>query len=156
MNEWECDMPNPQATVHLGCRIGAQLRGGDVVAMTGALGAGKTTMIRGIGEHLGAGDMASPTFGIVHEHNISIGRFLHLDAWRLKGAEDLSALGWDEWAGNQDVIVCIEWADRIATALDGLKPLMVNLHHTENGRSAVIQWEETSRLATLASSGAAP
>ncbi len=156
MKEWECDLLNPQATASLGFRIGTHLRGGDVVAMTGMLGAGKTTMIRAIGQELGADDMASPSFGIVHEHSVAMGRFLHVDAWRLKGKEDLMALGWDEWAGSPDVILCIEWADRIAGALDEFNPLMVNLQHTENGRTAVLQWEDASRLASLASSGAAP
>lgn len=89
----------------------------DVIALTGRLGAGKTTLIQGIAEGLEVKDyVTSPTFIIINEYQ---GRlpFYHVDLYRLDGARDMAELGIEEYFTRGGVCV-IEWAEK----LDGLLP----------------------------------
>lgn len=115
-------------TVTLGVAIGRLLRAGDVLALDGELGAGKTRLVRGIAEGLGLdqGQVSSPTYVIVHEYTKQIGRaggmsvqtpLYHVDAYRLSGPDDLDSLGWERVVEGMGVVV-IEWAARIASALE--------------------------------------
>lgn len=99
----------------LGARVGAKLDAGDLVALNGELGAGKTTLVRGMGEALGArGGIASPTFVLARTHPTERGvPFVHVDAYRLGGAAELDDLDLD-FAGS---IVAVEWAEGM---LDGV------------------------------------
>lgn len=99
----------------LGARIAEQLDAGDLIALNGQLGAGKTTLVRGIGEALGArGSIASPTFVIARTHPTRHGApLVHVDAYRLDSAAELDDLDLD-FAGS---IVAVEWAEGM---LDGV------------------------------------
>ncbi|MDD4179384.1 MAG: tRNA (adenosine(37)-N6)-threonylcarbamoyltransferase complex ATPase subunit type 1 TsaE [Candidatus Margulisbacteria bacterium] len=108
---------NSEETVSLGKKIGAVLRSNDVIALTGQLGAGKTTLIQGIAEGLGVKDyVTSPTFIIINEY---LGRlpFYHVDLYRLEAINDIEELGIEEYFNKGGVCV-IEWAER----LNGLLP----------------------------------
>lgn len=104
------------ATRRLGARLGARARPGDVIAVSGPLGAGKTELARGIARGLGVEEpVTSPSFIIVAEH---VGRlpFFHVDCFRLAGAEEGLAAGiLDERA--EDGVTVIEWAERLGSAL---------------------------------------
>jgi tRNA threonylcarbamoyladenosine biosynthesis protein TsaE len=91
----------------LGARIAAVLRAGDLVVLTGPLGAGKTTMTRGLGTALGArGQVSSPTFVLARTHPTTAGPDLvHVDAYRLSDPVELDDLDLD-WDGS---IVVVEW-----------------------------------------------
>ena len=104
-------------TIELGKKIGAFLLPNDVIALTGQLGAGKTTLIQGIADGLGVKDyVTSPTFIIINEYE---GRlpFYHVDLYRLDYIKDIAALGIEEYFTRGGVCV-IEWAER----LKGLLP----------------------------------
>ncbi len=110
------------ATQEIGRRLGAALAVGDVVALVGPLGSGKTTLVKGIAVGAGVRDarqVSSPTFVIVNEYEGGAGAgFLHIyhvDAYRLGGSNELAALGLDEMIAQGAVI--IEWADRVADLL---------------------------------------
>ena len=106
------------ATRAVGARIGRGLRPGDVVALVGPLGAGKTQLVKGIAAGAGVADprtVNSPTFVIVNEYAGRLPIF-HVDAFRLDGAADLAAIGFDELCSEEAVVV-IEWADRVANLL---------------------------------------
>ncbi len=100
------------ATRALGERLGAALRAGDVVLLSGDLGSGKTRLAQGIGRGLGCpGPVTSPTFVLVNEH-VGRERLFHADLYRIAGADDLSELGlWEE--AERGVLV-VEWPDRAA------------------------------------------
>ena len=152
-----CELPGLQETEHLGRRIGACLRGGDVLALRGELGAGKTSLVNAIGESLGVVDIASPSFSLAHEHVTNSGlRLVHIDAWRITSVDELSELGWDDWIVDANTIICIEWADRIEAALAGLPVLKIQMAHAQEGRHAELQWADQSRLSSLAASGDTP
>ncbi|HUW55915.1 MAG TPA: tRNA (adenosine(37)-N6)-threonylcarbamoyltransferase complex ATPase subunit type 1 TsaE [Planctomycetota bacterium] len=105
-------------TVSLGRRLGAQLEAGDVVALSGPLGSGKTYLTKGIALGLGVTDsraVRSPTFILVSEYHGRLTLY-HVDAYRLTGPTDLTALGSDDFLFSDGVTV-VEWAERVKQAL---------------------------------------
>ena len=103
--------------VMLGRRIAECLQGGEVLGLVGDLGAGKTHLVRGILEGLGAGDpAASPTFSLVHEHNDGRVPAAHFDFYRMKSPDEALGMGWDEYLAGGAVLL-VEWADRFDGAL---------------------------------------
>ncbi len=103
-------------TIKLGYRIGQILKGGEVICLEGDLGAGKTSMTKGIGKALDIdGYITSPTFTIVNEYNGRIPLF-HFDAYRLSGPEELFEIGFEDYMDRQGIIV-IEWASVVKSAL---------------------------------------
>jgi tRNA threonylcarbamoyladenosine biosynthesis protein TsaE len=108
-----------EETVALGEALADTLRSGDVVAMDGDLGAGKTAMTSGIARGLGVrGFVSSPTFTLMIEHSAGArGLALHhFDAYRLSGAHEFLSLGFDEILETDGVSV-VEWAARVREAL---------------------------------------
>jgi len=107
---------SPEETVALGRALGGLLDPGDVLALVGPLGAGKTQLTRGLADGIGArARVTSPTFKLVNEYRGRV-RLYHIDAYRLRGADDLAALGCDEFFDGDGAAV-VEWADRVAEAL---------------------------------------
>lgn len=108
-------------TVALGGALAAVLEAGDMLALEGDLGTGKTTLVRMIAEARGIdpGLVSSPTFVIVNQYSGAREGdplLVHVDAYRLTSADDLDPLGWDRLTDGSAVLV-IEWAERIAEAL---------------------------------------
>ncbi|MCA9286630.1 MAG: tRNA (adenosine(37)-N6)-threonylcarbamoyltransferase complex ATPase subunit type 1 TsaE [Phycisphaerales bacterium] len=107
-------------TLRFASAMAAQLTVGDVVALHGELGAGKTRFVRGLAEGLGLEPrvVTSPTFTICQEYPTPAGAALvHVDAWRLSGPEELESIGWDELCAREDAILAVEWAERIEARL---------------------------------------
>ncbi|MBM4035380.1 MAG: tRNA (adenosine(37)-N6)-threonylcarbamoyltransferase complex ATPase subunit type 1 TsaE [Planctomycetes bacterium] len=107
-----------EETLAFGRRLGELLGPGDVVALRGPLGSGKTTLTKGIAEGLGFEEprwVTSPTFVLVHQYPGRVPVY-HIDAYRLRGPADAEALGMDELFFGDGVAV-VEWAERIASAL---------------------------------------
>jgi len=104
-------------TKQLGRMMGRLLRAGDVVALTGELGTGKTVMIKGIATGLGINerDVTSPTFTLMNEYRGRVPLY-HLDAYRVKRAAEMEELGADDCFFGEGVCA-IEWADRAAEYL---------------------------------------
>jgi tRNA threonylcarbamoyladenosine biosynthesis protein TsaE len=140
-------------TVALGKTLGGALQGGEVIALVGDLGTGKTHLIKGIALGLDVPDpdvVTSPTFTLINEYH---GRRVlqHIDAYRLETAEQLEVLGFDEMCSPAAVVV-VEWADRVSSLTDAYKPIKIVLeHHSENERR--IQIEGLSETATQAING---
>lgn len=111
-----------------------------IIALSGDLGAGKTTLVQHIARHLGIADtIQSPTFVILKSYvpleTSPIGRqttnyklFTHIDAYRLDSKEELLKINWQNYAANPDNLICIEWPEQV----EGLLPddvLSVTLEH---------------------------
>ncbi|MHC4392931.1 MAG: tRNA (adenosine(37)-N6)-threonylcarbamoyltransferase complex ATPase subunit type 1 TsaE [Planctomycetota bacterium] len=107
-----------EATMALGERLAAALQAGDLVALEGDLGAGKTVFVRGVGRALGVPerDVRSPTFLILSRHDTGRLPLVHIDAYRLSGAAELEDLGPELWQ-PRDAAVLIEWPSRVTEAL---------------------------------------
>lgn len=121
---------SPQQTIEIGRRIGEQLKGGEVVAVCGLLGSGKTHLIKGIAAGAGAEDsrrVNSPTFVIVNEYS---GRFdiYHVDAYRLNSIAEFEMLGFDDFCYPRSVVL-IEWADKVESALEAIDYVRIELFH---------------------------
>jgi len=107
-----------EETLALGRRLGELLGPGDVLALRGPLGSGKTTLTKGIAEGLGVEEprwVTSPTFVLVHQYEGRVPVY-HIDAYRLRGPADAEALGMEEMFFGDGVAI-IEWAERIEAAL---------------------------------------
>lgn len=101
-----------QQTYDLGYKLGTLLQRKDIVCMTGDLGAGKTTLTKGIAEGLGVTEcVTSPTFTIIHEY---MGRMplYHFDVYRIQHVEEMEDLGYEEYFYGDGVCI-IEWASQI-------------------------------------------
>jgi tRNA threonylcarbamoyladenosine biosynthesis protein TsaE len=106
-----------EETIELGRRIAATLPKRAIVLLIGNLGAGKTTLAKGIVEGLGAAepdDVTSPTFTLIHEYGE--GRVYHIDLYRLDSAEQVATLGLDEIFDRESVVL-IEWGERFPQLL---------------------------------------
>ena len=104
-------LPDEKATERLGAELAAQLQAGDVVALFGTLGAGKTTLARGVLRGLGfVGDVASPTFPIVQVYDTDPPLW-HVDLYRIEHEHELQELGLDE--ARLDAALLIEWPERL-------------------------------------------
>lgn len=111
-------LPDAPAMLALGERIAAHVRMGDVIALEGGLGAGKTTLARGILAGLGlAGEAPSPSFAIVQPYDLPEVRLpvAHVDLYRLDAPEDTQELGLEEYL--LDSLLIIEWPDRLGAGL---------------------------------------
>ena len=118
LNTFLFDVPDAEAMRELGRSLAAQLRAGDLVVLTGELGAGKTTLTQGIGDGLGVrGDITSPTFVIARVHPPLGGgpALVHVDAYRLGGIDELDDLDLD--ASLDEAVTVVEWGEGIAEGL---------------------------------------
>jgi tRNA threonylcarbamoyladenosine biosynthesis protein TsaE len=113
-------LPTRRATVQLARRLGGALAGGDLIVLSGDLGAGKTFMARAICRALGVPPeipVTSPTFTLVHEYDARL-PVRHADLYRLGGEEELAALGLREQRAEGAVLL-VEWGEPYLAALGG-------------------------------------
>lgn len=134
------ELPDLAASERLGARIAADLRGGDVVALSGALGAGKTTLARAILAALGhSGEVPSPTFAIVEPYPAPPLRLpvVHADFYRLESAAELAEIGLDEL--REGAALLAEWPERVGGFGDEPGCLALALETAGNGRVAIVR-----------------
>ncbi len=113
---FEVTTTGPEETRALGARLGGLLTAGDVLAVQGGLGAGKTTFAQGIGRGLHVKEpVTSPTFTIINEYNGRLPLY-HFDTYRLEKVDEMNFLGYEEYFEG-DGVTLIEWADRVAETL---------------------------------------
>ena len=106
-----------QETVDLGEKIGSLLKSGDVIAMTGTLAAGKTTITKGIAKALGITDVVtSPTFCLISEYEGTKMPLYHMDVYRLDGPEDFINLGVQDMLDGDGVCI-VEWSEKVSSEL---------------------------------------
>jgi tRNA threonylcarbamoyladenosine biosynthesis protein TsaE len=156
-------LPTVEDTQHLGTLLGRMLRAGDLVVLTGGLGAGKTTLAQGLGEGLGVrGPITSPTFVIARVHPSLVGGppLVHVDAYRLGGALELDDLDLD--AAVEESVTVVEWGHGLAEGLaeDRLEVVLDADPDTEQ-RTAVVtgvggRWGGVEAEASLAALGGVP
>lgn len=123
--------------VELGRLLGMRLVAGDVLILHGDLGAGKTTLMRGLGEGLGVrGPITSPTFVIARRHPSLIGGpdLVHADAYRLSSAGEFEDLD----LAAEDAVVCVEWGRNRAEGLADAR-LEIDIEPAGDGRRVVIR-----------------
>ena len=168
---WRLVSISRQHSDRLGQAIGRVLRGGECIALFGPLGAGKTTLVRGIAQGLGAlpATVTSPTFVVIHKYDQGRLPLAHMDLYRIRSPHDLESTGLIEYFSGQTVAV-IEWADkglaalpqdRIEITLDhrAMRSRTIQLHATGPTSNEIIaltriQYKKTGREQRGSSPGA--
>ena len=126
---------DPVAMKKFGQEIGVHLKPGNVLALVGDLGAGKTHITQGIAEHFGyLEEVTSPTFALVNEYETGaeLPDLIHFDLYRLEQPEDLLEIGWEDYL-ERDVILIVEWADRFPELMPS-GTMCILIEHLEKGR----------------------
>lgn len=116
-----------QETATVARTLAEELRAGDILLLSGNLGAGKTAFVRGLAEGLGIDprEVSSPTFTLVHEYRGGRLTLYHVDLYRLDRAAT-DDLGLEE-LGVRDGVLAIEWPDRLTHPLDGARPVRIEI-----------------------------
>lgn len=150
MNERDIISDSPDETFAIGAQLGTQLRAGDVVLLTGELGAGKTLLTKGILSSLDydVDEVTSPSFALVNLYRTQRFNVYHVDLWRSVGDDAAFSVGLEEILEEDDSIVVIEWAERLANfhftsrvyridlAGDGDEPRRITIIQTEQAPAA--------------------
>lgn len=133
---------SPEETLALGARLAAHLRPGDVLALYGDLGAGKTHLVKGIARGLGADpeDVSSPTFTLVNEYPTAAPPLYHLDVYRIERLHELHEMGVEELL-HGDGLCVIEWPEKLEPLLPP-HTLRLRLTHGEDDRRLISRIED--------------
>ena len=133
------EVTSEDGMVALGRSMAVELEPGQVFGLVGDLGAGKTHLVQGILEGLGAGNpAASPTFSLVHEHDDGALPVAHFDFYRMKSPQEAIGIGWDEYLDSGRILL-VEWADRFDGTLMPADTRWLVLRHTgENTRTVTL------------------
>ena len=109
---------SPAETEAVGVALGRVLQPGAVIAYRGDLGAGKTAFTRGLARGLGCGEqVTSPTYTIVNEYLTGRMPLFHFDMYRLKSADDLWDIGWDDYL-ERGGVCAVEWSENVEDAME--------------------------------------
>ena len=127
--QWKTLLRSKADTEHIGRAIGQVLRGGEVIALTGELGTGKTCMVRGIalGVGLSPEKVSSPTFMVIQEYD-SYPSIVHVDLYRLNDPSEIEDIGLSSYFDTRHVVI-IEWADRAKKTQIPNDRLILELSH---------------------------
>lgn len=132
-------------TLAIAATIAEILSAPRVVVLSGELGAGKTTLVKGWLEALEAArpdEVTSPTFTLVHEYEGKRGHVYHLDLYRLETERELAALGIDEMADEPDAVVLIEWGEKFGSVVERADAEVAIAHLEGDERSFLVRWRE--------------
>ena len=110
---------SPLETEKVGEGLGKILKPGSILAYEGDLGAGKTAFTRGLARGLGATEqVTSPTYTIVNEYISGKMPLFHFDMYRLRSADDLFDIGWEDYL-DRGGVCAVEWSENVADAMEG-------------------------------------
>jgi tRNA threonylcarbamoyladenosine biosynthesis protein TsaE len=152
MTERQITSNSPEETFELGAALGKQLRGGEVVLLTGGLGAGKTLFTKGIlsSFDFDVDEVTSPSFALVNLYRAGRFNIYHIDLWRAGNQDAAFSVGLEEIIEEDDAIVVIEWAEhlgvfsfhspvyRVYLAGDGEEPRTITIRHSESSPAAAV------------------
>ena len=129
---------SPKETFEYGKKLAAKLSGGDILLLSGELGAGKTSLVKGLAVGLGIKNkITSPTFALMNVYEVQsqkskVKSLVHIDTYRLKDEKELLEIGAEAYLGQPDTICAIEWPEKIADLLKNKKTTFISLEHAKN------------------------
>ncbi len=132
-------------TLAIAGTIAEMLRAPRVVVLRGELGAGKTTLVKGWVEALGAGtadEVTSPTFTLVHEYAGVKEKVYHLDLYRLETEREVATLGIEEMAQQPGAVVLVEWGEKFQSVGERADAEVAMTHLDGDERSLLVRWRE--------------
>ncbi len=119
-------------TEEFGKNLSAKLNGGDILLLSGDLGAGKTSLVKGAADGLGIKhEITSPTFTLMNVYEVKNKKIVHIDTYRLKDEKELLDIGIEDYLGKPDTICIIEWPEKISGLLKNKKTTSIFLEHGE-------------------------
>lgn len=127
-------------TIQIGRKIAASVLGGDVIALAGSLGAGKTTLTKGIARYFGiAREITSPTFTLMNVYSLpkikkGIHTLAHIDTYRLKNVEELLAIGVQDFLGRQGILTVVEWPGKMQSLLKDCRVTHITISDIKRGK----------------------
>ncbi|KKQ28242.1 MAG: hypothetical protein US42_C0001G0093 [Candidatus Magasanikbacteria bacterium GW2011_GWC2_37_14] len=148
--------------ITLGKKLAANFKAGDVVLLSGNLGAGKTTFTKGVAQYFGIKkNITSPTFSLMNVYpvksaggralkgqfnrvnqlgtnNLEIRTLVHIDTYRLENEEKLLEIGAEDYLGSTDTVCLIEWPEKLKKLLKNKKIVKINIEHLDAGRKVII------------------
>ncbi len=144
IQEWHA--ADSAATERCGEEVGRMIEGPVTIALLGEMGAGKTHWAKGFARVLGyGGEVTSPTFALVQEYHGGRMPIFHFDLYRLKQAEEVLQLGWDDYC-DQAGIMLVEWADLFPQLLPESRYVVQIDHQNTVRKISLFQTTETSDL----------
>lgn len=124
-------------TIQIGTKTATTLTGGDIVILHGDLGAGKTTLVKGLAETLGISqnDITSPTFTIMNVYTLpkainNIQTLVHIDTYRMESEDDLIEIGIEEYLEDPNTLTIIEWPEKVQSLLQKKNLTTIAINHT--------------------------
>ena len=133
-------------TLALGETLTELLRAPKLVVLRGELGAGKTTLVKGMAVALGAAnpdEVTSPTFTLVHEYKGRRTRLFHLDVYRLETEKDVEGIGLWELVDQSDALVIVEWGEKFASIMERADAeIIITQGEVDNERLLLIHWRD--------------
>lgn len=133
-----------EGTLLLGEKIAEMLRPWPkLIVLRGEVGAGNTTLVKGIAEALGAAsgeDVTSPTFTLLHEYVGTGVHIFHLDLYRLETEEQIAVLGLDEMYSEENALVLVEWGERFESIVRRADGEIAMEHGEGDERGLVVRW----------------
>lgn len=137
MNEQIFNTNSFEQTQMIGKDLGSKLKGGEILALYGDLGSGKTTFVQGVALGLGIKRrIISPTFIIVRKYALTMKNFYHIDLYRIDSERDIEGLGLKEIIDNQENIVAIEWAQKLGSLLSK-KRIDIKFEHLDQDKRRI-------------------
>jgi tRNA threonylcarbamoyladenosine biosynthesis protein TsaE len=131
-------LKNETETVALGAKIASALQGGEMIYLSGELGAGKTTFVRGLLNALGhSGNVKSPTYTLVEPYSINGRNIYHFDLYRINDPEELEAMGIRDYCDGESVCL-FEWPEQGEDVLPAAD-IVLSLSHCDAGRELKIE-----------------
>ncbi|OGH92110.1 MAG: tRNA (adenosine(37)-N6)-threonylcarbamoyltransferase complex ATPase subunit type 1 TsaE [Candidatus Magasanikbacteria bacterium RIFOXYD2_FULL_39_9] len=140
---------SPQETEKFGIKLSQKLTGGDILLLSGDLGAGKTALVKGIAKGLGIqNEITSPTFTLMNIYDIKdkkrkIETMVHIDTYRLKHEKELLEIGVEDYLGKDNTVCLVEWPEKIINilknkALNKEKMKIINIEHSQDSNQRKI------------------
>lgn len=135
-------------TIELAKKFAKKLKGGEVIGLVGELGSGKTTFIKGLARGLGVKEpITSPTFVLLKEYVLPffphlrsgekrLRKFVHIDAYRVETPEDIKSVGIEDYLGRKDMVMVIEWAEKIKKVLPQ-NTIYIKFEHIDKNRRKI-------------------
>jgi tRNA threonylcarbamoyladenosine biosynthesis protein TsaE len=133
-----------EGTLALGEKLVEMLRPPMLVVLRGEVGAGKTTLVKGIAAALGAAveeDVTSPTFTLVHEYENERVHLFHLDLYRLEREEQIAVLGLEEMLAEPNALVLVEWGERFESVVRMASGEIAMEQGEGDERGLIVRWK---------------
>jgi hydrolase, P-loop family len=128
-------------TLGFASEFAATLSGGEVIVLSGQLGAGKTVFVKGLAAGLGVSEeVTSPTFTLMNEYDGRL-KLYHFDVYRLKSGPEAYEAGLTDYFGEKGSVSCVEWADNIADALPR-KTIKITINYLGDGIREILLSEQ--------------